>query len=59
MTDYKWEIKECAEQKEIFMMYLRERGRRGNQSAQEEPLRQFHLKLNKVRCASRSHEFFV
>lgn len=56
MTDYKWEIKECAEQKEIFMMYLRERSRKSNSSHAEtfEALRAFRIKQKKVRtfCSS-------
>lgn len=50
MTDYKWEIKERAEQKEIFMMYMRERNRRTNTSHAEtfETLRLFRLRQKKV-----------
>lgn len=42
MTDYNWERKMCKEQKEIFMMYLQERGRRAGNLSEEQP-RQFIL----------------
>lgn len=53
MTDFRWEVQECSEQKELFISHRRDRT---NFSSQEERDRRFELRQKRVVNYSKTRE---